>query len=76
MVQRTPRTRETLTRVAVQVGNTEDISGAALRDGVEADGAEGRRVVGRDGGGEEADESDDRVLHLEDGKLFLAEKRE
>jgi hypothetical protein len=59
-----------LTRVAVQVSNTQNISGAALLAGVESVRAgvvRGRRVVcGRsESSGDEAEDSDQRVLHFD-----------
>jgi hypothetical protein len=62
-------------RVAAQVSNTEDIGGTALGVAEEAVGA-GRIAAaiggdGRDGGGKEADDGDERGLHFEKGEIGL-----
>lgn len=68
-----------LTRVAVQVSDTEDIGGTALGRAVEAVGA-GVVVAaiggdGRDGSGKKADDGDERGLHFEGWVWFVIKNK-
>lgn len=65
-----------LTRAAVEVSDAEDIGGTALGDAVEADRAERSRGFSgnSEGGGGEAEDRDQRVLHFERWLVVLETK--